>query len=126
MEEADHEDIDIYVRSFGAFLRVRYNRALLGNSSFYSSSLRILRGDNEEERTEEVERLKKDFEPLMNDLAPRLPAVSSTNYLYGFVYPQWFVLIAAVAQGSMTLQPQCEKTIWRHPLLATSILLRIS
>ncbi|KAK4182181.1 hypothetical protein QBC35DRAFT_190935, partial [Podospora australis] len=113
-EGADHEDIELYLRSFGAFFRIRYNRALLGNSSLYSSflnSLRILRGDNEKECAEEVERLKKDFEPLMTELAPRLPV--STDYLYDFLYPQWFVLNAAAAPDNMTLQPQWEKKIWR-------------
>lgn len=116
-EEADHEDIDLYVRSFGAFFKIQYNRALLGNSSLYSSflnSLRILRGDNEKECAEEVERLKKDFEPLMIELAPQLPV--STDYLYGFLYPQWFVLNATAAQDNMTLQPQWEKTIWRDDI----------
>ncbi|KAI0392794.1 hypothetical protein F5Y17DRAFT_435145 [Xylariaceae sp. FL0594] len=118
-EEADHEDIDIYVRSFDAFFRIRYNRALLGNSSLYSSflnSLRILRGDNEKERAEEVERLKKDFEPLMSELTARPPVASSTNYLYNFLYPPWFVLNATVAPDNMTMQPQCEKKIWRHDI----------
>ncbi|KAI0429809.1 hypothetical protein F5Y09DRAFT_249046 [Xylaria sp. FL1042] len=92
---------------------------LLGNSSLYSSflnSLRILRGDNEMECAEEAERLRKDFEPLIIQLTPRPPVSSSTNCLYDFLYPQWFVLNAASAQDNITLQPQCEETIWRHDI----------
>ncbi|KAI0505924.1 hypothetical protein F5B22DRAFT_625956 [Xylaria bambusicola] len=61
-------------------------------------------------------RLKRDFEPLMIELASRPPAAISKNYLYDFLYPQWFVLDAAAARDNITLQPQCEKAIWRHDI----------
>ncbi|KAK3933564.1 hypothetical protein QBC46DRAFT_275519 [Diplogelasinospora grovesii] len=116
-EGFDHEDIDIYIRSFGAAFLIQYRGHLLvGFDHVYAQfldSLDTLRGDDDDKSRKEVERLKKPFETLMTSLAPHPPI--STSYLYDYLYPQWFILNATVKDAT-TLQPQCQEKFSRHEI----------
>ncbi|KAI3342717.1 hypothetical protein F4824DRAFT_117038 [Ustulina deusta] len=114
-------DITLYIRHNNAAFRVCYVVEKLTSSPWvleqHREAYRVLHSDvpDEGKYLEVVERLRRPFDELMTQLAPRRPAESTKN-LHTHLYPPWFILEATIAESGH-IKPHFKEILSRQEFM---------